>query len=252
MNAYHVFLILFFLFFFPACSNQPNIPADIITSKSEEVFFRSRDRNIPIEIYSDLAPVEDKKTLAIISAGYRSSNTEYSYIAKKLAKKGYLVVAIQHELQDDPLLPVGENVYDLRMPFWMEGVRDIFGVVEHLEYLYTNINYDNLHLIGHSNGGDIACVYYDKFPTKVASIITLDHRRAPIPKSNDLRVLSFRSDEFGPDPGVIPREEDLEKFDIEIVAMDGIGHNYLRDNATKEVKDFVSQKIAVFLDEIRD
>ena len=84
LNIQCVRMLLFVLSltFFCNCSNS-----NLVISKSKIVQDTLRNRGIPIEIYTDLSAAKNKEKLVIISAGYGSSNTEYSYIAKKMAAK---------------------------------------------------------------------------------------------------------------------------------------------------------------------
>jgi len=217
-----------------------------ITTKSEYVKDNSRNnRQIPIEIYFANQP---NKGLVIINAGYGCSATEYSYIAKYLSQKDYLVVSIQHELQTDEILPSGENVYELRLPNWREGVKNIEAVLSFVKTEYPYADYQKISLIGHSNGGDISMLFATEFPDNVKSVISLDHRRMPIPRSNKFKILSIRADEFQADKGVIPNISDLKKYNIEIVGLNNVEHNYLRDNATEKTKAEILDRIEKLYD----
>lgn len=225
------------------CTNS-----NLVISKSKIVQDTLRSRGIPIEIYTDLSAAKHKEKLVIISAGYGSSNTEYSYIAKDLAAKSYLVICIQHEIQTDEMLPSGEDVYTLRLPNWREGVKSLQAVITYVKQKYPNIRTDDLHLIGHSNGGDISVLFAREYPLMVKTCISLDHRRMPIPKSSGVGMLTIRADEFEADEGVIPDEVDLVKYGIEVINLQNVGHNYMRDNGTMETKNFIAAKISSFIE----
>ncbi|TAJ13864.1 alpha/beta fold hydrolase [Marinilabiliaceae bacterium JC017] len=172
----------------------------------------SRNRIIPIEIYSPCSEKQLNKELVVLSAGYWCVNTGYSYISKRLSEKGYLVVAIQHELETDVMLPCGEDMYKLRLPNWKEGVKSIQVVLKYLKKEYPNMRFDQLNLIGHSNGGDISMLFATEFPDIVKSCVTLDHRRMPIPVTEKVKIMSIRADEYAADEGVIPSASELAKI----------------------------------------
>lgn len=95
-----------YLRFFVLCISISLIVATYATASSHiEMFDRSRERIIPTEIYED----QSKPTLpvVIINHGYTIKNTEYSFIAKTLALRGYFVVSIQHDLPNDPPITKG-------------------------------------------------------------------------------------------------------------------------------------------------
>lgn len=239
-------LILTFL----ACSDsQPESQHEaIVTSRNEYVFDSNRNREIPIQIYSLSDSNQRNGELVILNAGYGASNTEYEYITQKLAQKGYYVISIQHEIQTDEMIPSGDDIIKLRMPNWNEGIKSIEQVLNYAKETNPTVSTKKIHLIGHSNGGDISVLFANKNPKKVHSLITLDHRRMPIPLTKEVQVLSFRADQFTADSGVIPSPTDQEKYGVEIVYLKNVDHNYLRDIATKETKEKVISSIFQFLD----
>lgn len=211
-----------------------------IKSKSEYIKDNTRERIIPTEIYYGNIT---KKEPVLINAGYGCSPTEYSFIAKNLSKKGFLVITIQHELQTDKYLPSGENIYELRLPNWKQGTKNIETVLNYIKTEFPNQNLDKLNLIGHSNGGDISMLYATDNPKRVKSVISLDNRRMPIPINEKIKILSIRADQFMADKGVIPNNSDLNKYNIKIVTLKNVNHDYLRDNATKKTKDIILGEI---------
>lgn len=237
-------LILIFSTLIISCSFNKKNPEPTIFSNTEYIQDESRDRIIPVEIY--LSEISNNK-IVLINAGYGCSATEYSYIAKHLVQIGFLVVRIQHELQTDDFLPSGENMYEARLPNWKEGIKNIQSTLEYLKIKYPNHDYEKLNLIGHSNGGDIAMLFGREYPNILNSIITLDHRRMPISKTNKYKILSIRADQFPADNGVIPENLELDKSLIKIVKLENVAHDYLRDNATKETKKIVLEEISKIL-----
>lgn len=240
-------VVIAFAAFFLGCVATAQIGRAAVVSQSMYIHDESRNRDIPIEIYYREAEEPHHKEPVLLSAGYGCSATEYSYIAKALSEKGYLVVALQHELETDAELPSGENVYELRLPNWREGIKSIQAVVAFLHTQYPALDCTALHLIGHSNGGDISMLFATQYPAVVRSCITLDHRRVPIPKRATPPVLSIRASEFAADEGVLPNSADAAAYGIKIVTLQNVGHNYLRDNATKETKELIIQAMTAFL-----
>jgi hypothetical protein len=64
--------------------------------------------------------------------------------------------------------------------------------------------------------------------------------------SGAFKTLSFRGNDFEADPGVIPPQADHERYNIKLVELDA-GHNYLRDNARKEIKAIIVSELLTFL-----
>lgn len=237
----------FLIILFAACSDTSLSKESYVSCKNEYVFDATRNRQIPIQIYTLADSTRWNGELVILNAGYGSSNTEYSYITSALADKGYYVISIQHEIQSDEPLPSGDDMIALRTPNWREGIKSIEQVLKHMKKKTASISTKKIHLIGHSNGGDISVLFASENSKRVHSLITLDHRRMPIPLSKDFKTLSFRSDEFEVDAGVIPSSSDQKEFGIEIVYLKNVNHNYLRDIGTKETKSTVISSIFQFL-----
>lgn len=238
------FLIFIGLFFsIISCSHQEESTSPtLITTTSAYIMDEARQRVIPIEIYENTTLNYDKG-IVIINAGYGCSNTEYSYIAKFLAENNYLVLSTHHEQPTDEQLPSGDSIYQLRLPNWEQGVLNIQSILRYVENNFPNVYAAKINLIGHSNGGDIASLYASMYPEKVATLITLDHRRMPLPRNNNLKILTIRGDEFEADPGVLPSQEEMEKYSIKILQLKNVGHNFLRDNGTEEMKKKINSEI---------
>jgi pimeloyl-ACP methyl ester carboxylesterase len=81
------------------------------------------------------------------------------------------------------------------------------GVRGELKKLQPSADYD--HLVGHSNGGDIAMFCAKHHPELVSRVITLDNLRVPFVLNDKMKILSFRSTgpNFRTDPGVLPTPE---------------------------------------------
>ena len=85
------------------------------------------------------------------------------------------------------------------------------------------------------------------YPQKVSKIITLDHRRMPIPKVSKPKILSFRADEFEADKSVILDSTTQHIYDIQIILLKNTKHDDFRDIGSKELKKVVTDKMIPFL-----
>ncbi len=226
----------------PNCYSEPHVK-----STNQYVNDEKRDRAIPTQIYALSDSTKWNGELVILNCGYGSSPTEYTYIAQELAQTGYYVVSVQHEIQGDELIPSGDDIIKLRTPNWEKGIKNMNEVLKFVKQNVPTISTQKIHLIGHSNGGDISVLFASRNPNRVHSLITLDHRRMPIPLTKKYPTLSFRADQFEADPGVIPSKSDQKVYRIEIVSLKNVEHNYLRDIASQETKKKVIHKILEFL-----
>lgn len=152
-----------------------------------KLYDQSRKREIPIAIYQ---PKTVKKTpkqrLVIFSHGYGQNRggdyLMYSYLTEFLASKGFFVVSIQHELATDSLIPLTGKPQIVRRPFWERGADNILFVIHALQKVHPELDYHQITLIGHSNGGDMTALFPQKYPNIVHKIITLDNRRMALPR----------------------------------------------------------------------
>ncbi|MFN7038497.1 MAG: alpha/beta fold hydrolase [Alphaproteobacteria bacterium] len=226
------FRLLVFLVFFSVSSLSYALEI-----KTLQMFDSSRDRNIPVVIYQ--AENESKLPVVIINHGYEVKNTEYSFIADKLASLGYFVVAIQHELKTDKPLARTGNLFERRKPIWEQGVENILFVMDELKKTQINTNLDKVILIGHSNGGDISMMLADTYPKIVAKIISLDSLRYPFP--GGIPILRFGAVDTKPDEGVVPITG------IDIVYIKDAKHIDLCDRGSELIKDEIQKSIIQFL-----
>jgi predicted dienelactone hydrolase len=140
--------IIFICYISINCSAQ----IDKIKTDKLDLFDSTRNRSIPINIYYNS---DSQIKVIILSHGYVLKNTDYSFISEKLVELGYYVVAIQHDLPTDSPLARTGNIYELRKPDWESGVENINFVISKLQQMNQRLDFNNLILIGHSNGGDI-------------------------------------------------------------------------------------------------
>jgi hypothetical protein len=213
----------------------------------------SRNRDVPVELsISRRAEIKAmfgfKPRVAIVNHGYTVNHNEYKFIANVLATQGYLVVSIQHDLKGDAPLSMVGFPYVGRMPMYERGVQNIFFTIEEVKKRYPNLNYANLTMLGHSNGGDISMFFAGHNPELVNKIVTLDNLRVPFLMSGKSRILSFRSRDWKPDPGVVPTDEMCEDAGIELVKTD-FQHVDMSDRGPDKVKESIRTKLERFLAE---
>lgn len=220
--------------------------ADVIT----DTF---RDRHIPIEIsppyQAEVCKAESPCPVAFISAGYGVSHSNYQFIANLFEQKGYMVVAIGHELPNDPPLSVSGNLYETRSENWSRGAVTLDFIRNNLKSRFKNYDFDNLTLVGHSNGGDISAWLANEDKNYIKVIITLDHRRVPLPRRDDIKVLSIRASDFPADKGVLPTVSEQQKFGSCVVRIPKARHNDMEDEGPEWLKTKINALIAGFLAE---
>lgn len=215
----------------------------------------SRNRIIPIAIYNRENMTNIKynlhknihKKLVVLNPGYGGTRNDYGYIANNLAIKGYLVVVVQHDLPTDDSLPLTGDIYKLRKPFWDTGVKSVLFVTDKLKKEYTGLDYDDIVLIGHSNGGDIAMLIANEYPKFAKIVITLDNRRVPLPRSKSPRVFSIRSVDQPADANVLPSDDEQKKYRMRIVKVNTT-HNDMGGMGTNAQQQEINGLINNFLD----
>ena len=188
-----------------------------------------------------------KMPVAILSHGNTVKNTEYSFIQNLMALRGYLVVSIQHDLPTDNELVTKEgSLFVGRLKVYERGEANIIYTIEQLKKLYPNADYDHLTLIGHSNGGDISMFFAQQHPGEVSKVVTLDNLRVPFLTGGGPKILSFRSKDWKPDPGVVPTEAEAKKAGIEIIHTDA-QHTQMSDRGPDSVKESIQATLNKFL-----
>jgi hypothetical protein len=224
----------------------------------ESVTFLDPERgNRPVPV--DIAVRRDKQMQAdagmiklpvvVFNHGNTVKNTEYSFINNIFAARGYLVMAIQHDLPTDPPMVTKQGeLYVGRLPQILRGVANIKFAVQEMQKVEPNADYDHLTIAGHSMGGDITMYFAKQYPDHVKKVVTLDNLRVPFITSGRFKILSFRSHDpvFKTDPGVLPTEQQAEKADIEVVKTD-FQHNDMRDTGSEEAKESIQSMLDQFL-----
>lgn len=213
---------------------------------------RERDRGIPIQISY---PVEifvctddNPCPVAFLSSGYGVPYDKYSFVANALNKEGYLVVAIQHELPGDPPLAVTGDLYIERAENWRRGATTLDFVREALKSELNAYNFDAITLVGHSNGGDISAWAINGGANYAQQLITLDHRRVPLPRTAEISVLSIRGSDFSADDSVLYTSEEVQRFGACIVKIPESKHNDMTDMGPEWLKQSIVNIMADYLD----
>ena len=217
-------------------------------TESAELWDADRGRQIPIELYFPAQQRHCNRArpcpVAFVSPGYGLLHTDYSFIANSLARSGYLVVAIQHDLPSDPALSKTGDLFANRTPMWKRGAQNLRFVRDTLSRTYTGFDWPHLALVGHSNGGDLSALALRESPKLATSLVTLDNRRYPLPRNHSIKVLSIRGSDFEADAGVLPTERDAGTC---ITAIAGSRHNDMNDHGPTELQSKISMLILRFL-----
>lgn len=249
-------LLLLFCLLLTNCRNHRNGTIKYNASQKFEVkldslklFDKSRNRLIPVALYHSTQL--SKQRIVIFSHGYGENkggdNLIYSYLTENLASKGYFVASIQHELPSDELIPLTGIPQIVRRPFWDRGADNILFVIQELQKSNPELDFKNITLIGHSNGGDMTALFPQKYPNVVARIITLDNRRMALPRTNYPKVYSLRSSDFPADEGVLPTREEQAKYKIRIIKLNNTKHGEMDNNANTKQRNEINNYIIDFL-----
>ena len=243
----NIYVLLFTFLFFTSCLTRKaavynhHYPFKLTTL---DLFDQSRNRKIPVAIYK---PENDRAKIIIFSHGYGQNEDgtylEYSYLTEYLASKGYFVISIQHELSTDSLIPSTGIPQIVRRPFWDRGAENIMFVINELKKSNPKLDFRHIALIGHSNGADMTALFPQKYPNLVYKIITLDNRRMALPITTNPKVYSLRSSDQPADVGVLPTDEQRQKYKMTIVELPNTNHNDMDDKASDiqriEMRDYI-------------
>jgi hypothetical protein len=218
---------------------------------AETILDKSRDRLIPFELSYPLdkgsCTPALKCPVAFLSAGYGVPHTKYSFLVEQLVKLGYMVVAVGHELPNDPPISVKGNLFETRSENWIRGARTLDFLKNELQSRYQEYEFNALLLIGHSNGGDISSWLGNEAKPYVKSIITLDHRRVPLPRAKHVDVLSIRGSDFPADIGVLPSEKENIIFGSCIIKIQKARHNDMSDYGPIWLKEKIATLVTNYL-----
>ena len=79
------------------------------------------------------------------------------------------------------------------------------------------------------------------------TLITLDHRRVPLPRSGLPAVLSIRASDFPSDPGVLYTEQEMAPLNVCIVSVANAKHNDMTDLGPDWLKVAISNMLLSFI-----
>lgn len=213
-----------------------------------KLYDSSREREIPVISYDTLNtnPTISKKT-AIINHGYEVLNSKYEFLSEELIRLGYFVISIQHDLPSDKKMPMVGDLYKQRLPIWDRNIENINFVINHFKAQKPHLNFEELVLIGHSNGGDTIMHYIQKYPENVSKAISLDSRRVPIPRISSPKILSIRANDSTPEPHILPSISEQKIHNIRIINLEA-KHNDMSDYGSKKIKEEIIDCIYMFLE----
>jgi len=209
----------------------------------------ARARPVPVALYFPDAACTPARPcpVALLSPGYGNSHLEYSFLAERLARHGYLVASIGHEAPGDPKMDPQGDLPRQRAEMAQRGAATIRFV--HRVLAGTHPGYDWRHavLVGHSLGGDSSAVLASLDPAGIAALVTLDNRRAALPRSSAIRVLSLRAADTGADPGVLPDAPERRRYRACILDLEGARHNDMFDGGPALLKERIAGAVERFL-----
>jgi|GEM_PF-468015 len=218
---------------------------------SLSIFDAARQREIPVELYfpdhATRCTSAHPCPVALISAGYGISNKRYAFISSALRERGYLAVAVQHELPSDPPLATDGDLYTGRMPNWQRGAENLRFVRQFMRRSHPGFNWAQPILIGHSNGGDISAWLVHESPVFAGSLVTLDNRRVPLPRRSSPRVLSIRASDFQADAGVLPTDAERKSSGSCVVTIKNARHNDMQDGGPIDLKNTIAGYVVAFI-----
>lgn len=215
------------------------------------LFDQNRNRRIPIAIYQSKNIKRSNKIPIIFSHGYGENNGSdylkaYTYLTEFLASKGYFVISIQHELKTDEFLAMTGKLQETRKPNWERGAQNILYVVQEIKKDHPQLRYNELTLIGHSNGADMSALFVHQYPRLANKIILMDNRRMELPRTSIPKIFTLRSKDHPADENVLPNNEELKKYDI-TVQFTNIDHSNMDNDANETERNYLKMKILKYL-----
>ncbi len=220
----------------------------MIETQKISLFDKNRNRLIPIEIYINkiLNAKSHLKNPVIINHGYTIKNSEYTFIAEALAREGYFVISIQHDLETDPARARTGTLYEWGKPAWDRGVANILYVIKKMKENNPQLDFNQIILIGHSYGGEMAMLFTHHFPEYVAKVISLDNLRMPFPQTEKIPILYLQAKDTRADPGVLPSLEQQKKPNVTSILLN-IKHMDMCDRGPLAVHHEINNCIIKFL-----
>ena len=129
------------------------------------------------------------------------------------------------------------------------GTDNILFTIQEFKNLKPQLNWSELILMGHSNGGDMTMLFATKYPQLISKAISMDHRRMIMPRTLKPRLYTLRGCDYEADAGVLPTGQEQEQFRMKVVKLDGVTHSNMGENGTAEQHDLINQHICKFLTE---
>lgn len=246
-------LLVISFFVFSCQSKKTTTENNSFKTDTLTYFDQSRNRKIPVAIYQPENEKSGNKIPVFFSHGYGMNHgdayiADYPYLLEALAKNGYFVVSIQHELKTDELLSRELPAKKVRMPNWKQGSANIGYVINQIKTKYPKLKFDKLVLLGHSNGADQSALFANHYPELVDKLITLDNRRMDLPRTSHPKIYSLRSNDYPADENVLPTEEEQKKFGI-VIQKTNINHDRMDNDANEEERKFIINHILKYLNE---
>ena len=231
--------------------NRSSDPTYEVLLDTIRLFDQLRSREVPIAIFKPKRYTANVQHVVIFSHGYGEnrpgSYLAYSYLTRFLASKGFFVASIQHELPTDSLIPSSGIPQIVRRPFWDRGADNILFVINELKKSNPELDFANVALIGHSNGGDMVALFPQKYPNVARKIITLDNRRMALPGTSAPKVYSLRSSDQPADVDVLHTFKKKKRLGMTIIKLSSTKHNDMNDFGNEEQHAEINNYVLEFL-----
>jgi pimeloyl-ACP methyl ester carboxylesterase len=147
-----------------------------------------------------------------------------------------------------PLVTKPRVLYVGRLPVDERSEQNILFAINELKRIQPYADYGILTMIGHSNGGDVSMFFAQEHPELVRMIVTADNLRVPCLMSGRAKILLFRSNDWKPDPGVVPSEIQSRNAGITIVQTN-TPHVEMSDRGADRFKDSIGSAPDQFLND---
>jgi pimeloyl-ACP methyl ester carboxylesterase len=135
------------------------------------------------------------------------------------------------------------------MPNWEKGVINILFTINEFKKIRPDLDWSDLNLIGHSNGGDMSMLFATKYPEYAKRVISLDHRRMPIPRIKSPKLYSLRGTDYEADNGVLPTPEEQSLYSITIIKLDDIQHSDMDNKGSSSQIAQINNYLLQFLND---
>lgn len=211
----------------------------------------ARSRPVPVDLYfpakAQACILERPCPVALLSHGYGMGRREYGFLAAALTAHGYLVASIGHEAPGDAKMDPDGDLPRQRAEMAQRGAANIRFAHTALAQRYPGYDWKRALLVGHSLGGDASAWLARTDPAGIATLITLDNRRAALPRSEHIRVLSLRAADTGADPGVLPTLDEQRRYEACILPLPDARHNDMADGGPPGLRQRIVDAVLAFL-----